>query len=100
MNKIKKITSEEFDELVRNSKGDVYVDFFAEWCGPCRHFTSILGVVAQEETVYQVNVDEERALSIEFEVMSIPCLILFRDGQEYKRSVGVISEKEIRGMKG
>jgi len=99
MSKMKKISAEEFNTLVRESKGDVYVDFFAEWCGPCKHFSPIVGVVAQDETVYQVDVDEEKALALEYEVMSIPCLILFRDGKEYKRSVGVISEKEIRGMK-
>lgn len=96
---MKKLNAEEFNKLVRESKGDVYVDFYAEWCGPCRSFAPILGVVAKDETVYSVDVDEEQALAIEFEVMSIPCLILFRDGQEYKRSFGVIPEKKIRGMK-
>lgn len=96
---MKKIDAEEFNKLVRESKGDVYVEFFADWCGPCRSFTPIVGVVAKDETVYQVNIDEEPALSTEFEIMSIPCLILFRDGKEYRRSFGVISEKEIRGMK-
>ncbi len=96
---MKKINADEFKTLVRESKGDVYVDFYAEWCGPCRSFAPILGVVAKDETVYSVDVDEESALAIEFEVSSIPCLILFRDGKEYKRSFGVISEKKIRAMK-
>lgn len=99
MSKMKKISAEEFNKLVRESKGDVYVDFFAEWCGPCKHFSPILGVVAQDEVVYQVDIDESKELAYEFDIMSIPCLILFRDGKEYKRSTGVIPEKQIRGMK-
>jgi thioredoxin 1 len=96
---MKKINADEFKTLVQESKGDVYVDFYAEWCGPCRSFAPILGVVAKDETVYSVDVDEESALAIEFEVSSIPCLILFRDGKEYERSIGVIPEKKIRAMK-
>jgi len=96
---MKKLNAEEFNELVRNSKGDVFVDFFAEWCGPCRHLSPIMGVIAQDETVYQVDIDEERALAVEFEIMSIPCVVLFRDGKEVKRLIGVNPEKKIRGMK-
>ena len=96
---MQKLSVDEFNEKVRNSKGDIFVDFFAEWCGPCKSMEPVLGAVAEDETVYQVDIDEAPELVSEFEIMSIPCVILFRDGEEYKRSVGGTSEKKIRSLK-
>ena len=95
---MKKVTSEEFVEKVEKSKGIVYVDFSATWCPPCRAFSPIVGVVAKDETVYQVDIDAEPELAAKYDIMSIPTLICFKDGKEHKRSMGVISEKEIREM--
>lgn len=94
-----KVTTKEFKEKVLDSKGYVYVDFFATWCGPCKMLSPIMDEVSEEETVYKVDTDEEEELALEYGIMSIPCVILFKDGKEYKRSVGLTSKDSILGMR-
>ena len=83
------INENEFNELV--SDGLVLVDFFAEWCGPCRMLAPILEDFASEESeieVYKVNVDNEPDLAREFQVSSIPTMILFKDGKQIDKKIG------------
>ena len=86
-----KITLENFDEEVLNSEVPVIVDFYADWCGPCRMVSPIVDEIAEERndiTVGKVNVDDENALAMKYGVMSIPTLIVFQDGKEKTRIVG------------
>ena len=81
-----------FDETVGSTEAAVLVDFWAEWCGPCKMIAPILDEVAGEQEgkvkVMKVNVDEQPDLARRFDVMSIPTLILFKDGAPAKRLVG------------
>ena len=85
-----KINKEEFEKM-RNSEGVVLLDFYADWCGPCRMMAPILEAVAAEREdliVAKVNVDESSELAARFGVMSIPTLVVLDDGEEIKRIVG------------
>lgn len=81
-----------FDEEINASDEPVLVDFWAEWCGPCKMIAPILEEIAEEQAgklkVAKLNVDEAPAIAQRFEVMSIPTLIVFQDGKPAKRLVG------------
>lgn len=81
-----------FDEEINASSEPVLVDFWAEWCGPCKMIAPILEEIAEEQAgklkVAKLNVDEAPAIAQRFEVMSIPTMIVFQDGKPAKRLVG------------
>ena len=81
-----------FDEVLASSEEPVLVDFWAEWCGPCKMIAPILDEIATEQAgivrVTKLNVDDAPDIARRFEVMSIPTLLVFRDGQVAKRIVG------------
>lgn len=92
------ITKENFESEVINSDKTVLVDFWASWCGPCKMIGPIVEEVSEEVTdakICKVNVDEQPDLASRFKVMSIPTLIVFKDGKEVKKSTGLISKSEI-----
>ena len=83
-----------FDELIQEK---VLVDFYANWCGPCKMLSPILEKI-EEVKVLKVNVDEHPELARKYGVMSIPCLILFDKGKELKRNVGFIPENKLKEL--
>ena len=92
------INKDSFNKDVLESRGYVYVDFYADWCGPCKMMGPIMDEIGNEHSVYKVNVDQEGELASQFSIMSIPCVILFKDGKEYARSIGLKSKEDILKM--
>jgi len=89
---ISTLTDSTFDETIGAATEAVVVDFWAEWCGPCKMIAPILEEIADEHagklTVAKLNVDDNPDIARRFDVMSIPTLIVFQDGQPVKRLVG------------
>lgn len=96
---IKTITDASFDHDVINANKPVLVDFWAEWCGPCRALTPILEEVAAthgaEVTFAKINIDENPQAPAKFGVMSIPTLILFKNGQVEAVKMGLLSKSQL-----
>jgi thioredoxin 1 len=86
------LTEKTFDEEINGAEGAVLVDFWAEWCGPCKMIAPVLDEIAKDNPeslrIGKVNIDENLELARRFEVMSIPTLILFRDGEPQLRIIG------------
>ena len=93
------LTAEDFDEVI--AAGTVLVDFWAVWCGPCKMQAPIVEAFADKQTdvrVCKVNVDEQPALAARFGIMSIPTLMVFKDGEAARRQVGLSSLEEIEEL--
>ena len=90
--KVVELTTESFQGTVLDSDRPVLVDFWAEWCGPCKMIAPILDQIAEEQAgkikIAKLNVDDNPDIARRFDVMSIPTLIVFQDGQPVKRLVG------------
>jgi thioredoxin 1 len=86
------LTEQSFDETIKSATAPVLVDFWAEWCGPCKMVAPILEEIATERegeiTIGKVNVDEAPELARRFDIMSIPTMILFKDGEAQLRLIG------------
>ena len=94
----REINSDEFKNEVLTSKEPILVDFYADWCGPCKMLAPIMDEISENHKVYKVNVDQEEELAYQYGIMSIPCVIAFKDGKEFKRSVGLVDKETILGM--
>lgn len=98
---VEKVTSDRFDEAVLKSEKPVLVDFYADWCGPCKMLSPVVEQLAQESDAYRVckiNVDEAPDIASRYGIMSIPTLIVFKNGQVAATSVGVQSKQAIAAM--
>ena len=92
------ITKDNFEAEVLNSDKPVLVDFWAAWCGPCQMLLPVVEGLAEEVTdakICKVNVDEQPQLAEKFKVMTIPTLVVIKDGKEVRRSVGVKPKDQI-----
>lgn len=95
---IVKLTAQNFDEAVKSDK-PVLVDFWAEWCGPCKMLAPILDEIATENqaklTIGKLNVDEEPSVAQKYGIMSIPTMMVFKNGEAVKTLVGYMSKQDV-----
>lgn len=101
--KVIEINNDGFENDVLKSEIPVLVDFYASWCGPCRMLRPILDEIADSRTdfkIVSINVDEQEELAEKYGVSSIPCLVVFKDGKEINRSVGLRPKESIEQMMG
>lgn len=95
------ITMETFEQEVLQSSKPVIVDFWATWCGPCRMIAPVLEEIAAERSdikLCKVNVDEQQELAIRYGIMSIPTLLIFKNGELTQKSVGVVPKEKILSL--
>ncbi len=95
------LTEENFEQEVMKSDKPVLVDFWATWCGPCQMLTPVIEELADEVTnakICKVNVDEQPELAAQYSVMSIPTLIVIKDGKVTNKSVGAIPKESILAL--
>lgn len=102
MSNVKHLTDFDFNSTINESKVPVLIDFWAPWCSPCRMQGPILDELANElkdkVVVAKVNVDECESLAVKHGVMSIPCLMVFKDGKLKETSVGLTGKAELSAM--
>ena len=100
--KIFNVTDESYTDEVENFDGTVLIDFFADWCTPCKMISPIIEDVANNTgdnvKVCKINVESETEIAKKFGIMSIPTLIVLKDGEVYNRSVGVTGKRAIMDM--
>ena len=94
------VTKDNFEEI-KNSGKTVLLDFYADWCGPCRMVSPMVDQIAEEHPEYvvgKVNVDDEEDIAASFGIMSIPTLIVLKGGEVAQKSVGVIPKEQILNL--
>lgn len=92
------LNEKNFDEEVLKSDKPVLIDFWASWCGPCKMVSPLVDALAEEHSEYKfckVNVDDEESLAIKFGIMSIPTLIVFKNGEQKAKQIGAIPKESI-----
>lgn len=97
------VTADNFEAEVLKSDKTVLVDFWADWCVPCKRLSPVVDRIAEEHSeikVAKVNIDEQAALAMDYKVMSIPTLLVFKGGEIVNQTVGFQSQEEIESMLG
>ena len=101
-NEIKKLNNDNFEFEIAKATGPVLVDFWAEWCGPCKQMNPVLDELAKElagkATIAKVNVDESPALAQQFKVQSIPTFLVIKNGEVVDRKGGVASKDALAAL--
>ena len=92
------LNKDNFDEIVLQSKEPILVDFWASWCGPCMMLSPIVEELSNTHKVGKVNVDEEMELAHKFGIMTIPALLVFKDGKLVNQSVGYQSLEDLQKL--
>lgn len=95
------ITAENFEKEVIQSDKTVLLDFWASWCGPCQMLSPLVDEIAEERTdikVGKINTDEQQELAVKYKVMSIPMLLVMKNGEIANKSIGLISKEEILSL--
>lgn len=98
---VEKVTRDNIEQWVLQSDKPVLVDFYADWCGPCKMLSPVVEQIAEESNAYRVckvNVDEAMDIAAEYGVVSIPTLVVFKNGEASARTVGVQSKQAILQM--
>ena len=98
----KDANEDNFDSIVINSDKPVLVDFWAEWCGPCKMLTPTIDAISEEyndrSTIVKVNVDEAPAIATKYGIRSIPSLLFFNKGKVVEQKVGAVSKEELTSV--
>lgn len=98
---VEKITEKNFNDGVIKSDQTVLLDFYAEWCGPCNMLSPIINEIANENKnikVYKVNIDEETNLVNKFNIVSVPTILIFKNGEIIRRASGLTDKDQILSM--
>lgn len=96
-----KLTSENFEKEIKSYEGVALIDFYADWCGPCKMVSPVVDELAESQDKYKickVNVDDEAALAAEFSVMSIPTLVVMKNGEVADTHIGLAAKSKILAM--
>ncbi|PGH20158.1 thioredoxin [Fusobacterium polymorphum] len=94
-------TKENFEAEVLKASGVVVVDFGANWCGPCKSLVPILDEVVEEDPnkkIVKVDIDEQEELAAQYKIMSVPTLLVFRNGEIIDKSIGLIQKHEVKAL--
>ena len=101
MSNVREINEKEFEDIVKDNKF-VFVDFFATWCPPCKRLGPVLDDVSEEMgdkiVMVKINVDENENISKQFGIISIPTMIIFKDGEPVNKAVGYIDYEKVVDM--
>ena len=96
------INKETFDQVITDSENPVIVDFYADWCQPCKRISRVLEEIAEENkevfSVYKVDTEKDPELAMEYNVTGLPTLISFKDGKEFRRVRGVAPKEELMNL--
>ena len=84
-----------FHENIKNTQGVVLVDFYADWCGPCRMLAQVLEEL-ENVTIYKIDTEESKNIATEFKVSALPSVVFFKDGKEVKRLIGLRSARDLQ----